>query len=126
MKTNESNLQIGQIAKKSGTSTDAIRYYEKEGLLKKPSRSGGDFRLYSREAMDQLVFIKKAQELGLTIKEIKKIMFCGDKGLEPCCDLTVDLFTAKIKEFEEKIHELNLMKRKLKVVLSGWVEKKKK
>jgi DNA-binding transcriptional MerR regulator len=64
--------------------------------------------------------------LGLTLKEIKKIMSCGDKGLEPCCDLTVDLFTAKINEFENKIHELQGMKKKLKTVLGGWVGKKKK
>ena len=126
MKTNESILQIGQISKKSGMSIDTIRYYEKQGLLKKPSRSVGGFRTYSQEAVDQLVFIRKAQDLGLTLKEIEKIMCCGDKGLEPCCDLTVDLFTAKIHEFETKIQELQGMKKKLKTVLGGWVGKKKK
>jgi DNA-binding transcriptional MerR regulator len=126
MKTNESILRIGQISKKSGMSIDTIRYYEKEGLLKKPSRSLGGFRTYSQETVDQLVFIRKAQELGLTLKEIKKIMCCGDQGLEPCCDLTVDLFTAKISEFENKINELQGMKKKLKTVLGDWVGKKKK
>jgi len=126
MKTNESILQIGHISKKSGLSIGTIRYYEKQGLLKVPSRSVGGFRTYSAEAIDQLIFIRKAQDLGLTLKEIKKIMSCGDKGLEPCCDLTVDLFTAKITEFETKIQELQGMKKKLKTVLSGWVGKKKK
>jgi len=126
MKTNESILQIGQVSKKSGMSIDTIRYYEKQGLLKKPSRSSGGFRVYPKEAVDQLVFIRKAQALGLTLKEIKKITCCGDKGLEPCCDLTVDLFTAKIGEFEAKINELQGMKKKLKTVLGGWVGKKKK
>ncbi len=126
MKTNESILQIGQMAQKSGMSIDTIRYYEKQGLLKKPTRSSGGFRTYPQEAVDQLIFIRKAQALGLTLKEIKKIMSCGDKGLEPCCDLTVDLFAAKINEFETKIHELQGMKKKLKTVLGGWVGKKKK
>jgi MerR family copper efflux transcriptional regulator len=126
MKTNETILQIGQIDKQSGMSIDTIRYYEKQGLLKKPFRSSGGFRVYPKEAVDQLVFIRKAQALGLTLKEIKKIMSCGDKGLEPCCDLTVDLFTAKIAEFEDKIQELQGMKKKLKTVLGGWVGKKKK
>ncbi len=126
MKTNETVLQIGQVSKKSGMSIDTIRYYEKEGLLKKPSRSEGGFRVYSQEAVDQLVFIRKAQAMGLTLKEIKKIMCCGDKGLEPCCDLTVDLFAAKINEFETKISELEEMKKKLKTVLGGWVTKKRK
>jgi MerR family copper efflux transcriptional regulator len=126
MKTHETVLQIGQVSKKSGMSIDTIRYYEKEGLLKKPSRNEGGFRIYSGEAVDQLVFIRKAQAMGLTLKEIKKIMSCGAKGLEPCCDLTVDLFAAKIDEFETKITELQGMKKKLKTVLGGWVKKKKK
>jgi DNA-binding transcriptional MerR regulator len=123
MKTSGSFLKIGQVSKRSGTSIDTIRYYEKEGLLKRPSRSEGGFRLYPQEAVDQLVFIKKAQEFGLTLREIKKIMCCGDKGLEPCCDMTVNLFSRKIKEFEKKIDELQRMKKKLKTVLGGWVEK---
>lgn len=126
MKTSESYLQIGQVAKKTNTSIHTIRYYEKMALLKGPSRSQGGFRLYSPEVIDQLLFIGKAQELGLTLKEIKQIMCCGDRGLEPCCDLTVNLFTKKVEEFETKVKELNQMKRKLKTVLGGWVEKKAK
>jgi DNA-binding transcriptional MerR regulator len=126
MKTKGSFLQIGQVSKQSGVSIDTIRYYEKEGLLKNPSRSEGGFRIYPKEAVGQLVFIRKAQTMGLTLKEIKKITCCGDKGLGPCCDLTVDLFTAKINEFENKIDELQGMKKKLKSVLSGWVVNKKK
>ncbi len=124
MTKTQSNLQIGQVAQKSGISIDAIRYYEKEGLLKEPSRSQGGFRLYPAESVDQLVFIQKAQTLGLTLKEIKSIMCCGDKGLEPCCDLTVGLFTKKIDEFEAKIKELQATKKKLKTVLGGWVKHK--
>ncbi len=125
MKINGSFLQIGQVSKQSGMSIDTIRYYEKEGLLKKPSRSAGGFRLYPKEAVDQLVFIRKAQGMGLTLGEIKKITCCGDKGLGPCCDLTVDLFTKKINEFEAKISEIQGMKKKLKTVLGGWVKNKK-
>ena len=125
MKTNESFLRIGQVSKQSGMSIDTIRYYEKEDLLKKPSRSEGGFRLYPPEAVEQLVFIQKAQKMGLTLKEIKKIMCCGDKGLGPCCDLTIDLFSAKVKEFETKIREIQGMRKKLKTVLGGWVGKKR-
>ncbi len=100
MKTKGAFLQIGQVSKQSGMSIDTIRYYEKEGLVSEPSRSEGGFRIYPKEAVDQLRFIRKAHTLGLTLKEIKKITCCGDKGLGPCCDLTVDLFTPKIDEFE--------------------------
>jgi len=123
MTTQKALLQIGEVSKRSQFSIHAIRYYEKEGLLPAPSRSSGGFRVYTAETVDQLLFVKKAQELGLTLREIKKIMCCGDKGLGPCCDLTVDLFANKIDEFERKIGELQRMKRKLRTVLSGWVKK---
>jgi DNA-binding transcriptional MerR regulator len=119
-------LQIGQVSQKSGVSIDTIRYYEKEGLLKEPPRSEGGFRLYPAETVDQLVFIQKAQAMGLTLKEIKSIMCCGDKGLGPCCDMSVNLFSKKIGDFEAKIHELQGMKKKLKTVLGGWVDNKKR
>jgi DNA-binding transcriptional MerR regulator len=114
-------LQIGQVAKKSGASIHTIRYYEKIGLLKRPARSGGGFRLYPAETVDQLVFIQKAQGMGLTLREVKKIICCGDKGLGPCCDLTVDVFSKKVKELEGKIAELEAMKSRLKAVLTPWV-----
>ena len=121
MKTTVLALRIGELSRKSGASVDTIRYYEREGLLKKPARSGGGFRIYPPEAVDQMVFIQKAQGFGLTLREIKQILSCGSKGLEPCCDLTVDLFTRKIDEFEGKVRELNRMKRKLRTVLGRWV-----
>ncbi len=119
-------LQIGQVAKKSKASIHTIRYYEKMGLLKKPARSNGGFRLYPAETVDQLIFIQKAQGLGLTLREVKQIICCGDKGLGPCCDLTVNVFSKKVRELEGKIAELEAMKNRLKVVLTPWVAPPKK
>jgi DNA-binding transcriptional MerR regulator len=119
-------LQIGKVSERTGLSIHAIRFYEKEGLLQTPARRPGGFRLYSGETVERLLFIQKAQELGLTLKEIKEITCCGDKGLGPCCDLTVDLFSKKVEEFEKKTRELNQMKRKLKTVLGRWAGKKPK
>ncbi len=117
MKTDKTIFRIGEVSKKSGVSIDTVRFYEKIGLLKKANRSFGGFRTYSQVVVDQLLFVRKAQEMGLTLKEIRKIMCCGDKGLGPCCDLTVEVFTAKIKEFEDKIREIQKMKKMLKTVL---------
>ena len=123
---NPSFLQIGEVAEKTGLSIHTIRYYEKRGLLTAPPRKPGGFRLYPVETVERLSFIQKAQDLGLSLKEITEITCCGDKGLGPCCDLTVDLFSKKIHEFEEKTRELNRMKKKLKTVLGGLAGKKKK
>jgi DNA-binding transcriptional MerR regulator len=114
-------FQIGEVSKESGTSIDTVRYYEKLGLLEKPLRSDGGFRLYPRESIEKLRFIKKAQGLGLTLKEIQGIMRCSEEGLKPCCDLVRRLFTKKIDEFEAKIKELQRMKRDLEALLSEWI-----
>ncbi|MBI4357995.1 MAG: heavy metal-responsive transcriptional regulator [Candidatus Omnitrophica bacterium] len=120
----DDRVQIGEVAKTTGTSIDTIRYYEKLDLLEKPIRSEGRFRLYSREAVGKLRFIKKAQSLGLTLKEVKGIMQCSQQGLKPCCDLVRKLFTKKIEEFESKIKELQKMKKDLETLLSEWVSTK--
>ena len=121
MSPKDERYQIGEVAKASETSIDTIRYYEKLGLLEKPVRSIGNFRLYHKGAIDKLRFIKKAQSLGLSLNEIKGIMRCSEEGLKPCCDLVRKLFTKKITEFESKIKELQRMKRDLEALLSEWI-----
>jgi len=121
MKSGNSQFQIGEVARETGASIDTVRYYEKLGLLDKPIRSDGGFRLYPKEAIDKLRFIKKAQSLGLTLSEIKGIMRCSEEGLKPCCDLVRKLFTEKITELESKINELQKMKKNLEALLSEWI-----
>lgn len=120
----DSKFKIGAVAKKSGFSIHAIRYYEKLNLIRKPVRSEGGFRLYPSETVAELLFIKKAQSFGLTLEEIKKIMVCGDGGLEPCCAMVTEVFENKILEFESKINELQKTKKRLKDLLANWTKKK--
>ena len=56
--------QIGKVASQTGLSIDAIRFYEREGLLSKPMRSEGRFPLYREQDIQQLRFVRQAQELG--------------------------------------------------------------
>lgn len=113
--------QIGEVAKEAKTSVDTIRFYEKLGLLSRAPRSPGGFRLYSRDSIDKLKFIRKAQELGLNLSEIKSIIQCSQQGLTPCCDLVRQLFARKIRDFTAKIEELQEMKRNLETLLSEWI-----
>jgi DNA-binding transcriptional MerR regulator len=120
----KSNLhQIGAVVDATGLSIHTIRYYEKLGLIQKPKRSHGGFRLYSDGAIKEILFIKKSQSFGLKLEEIKKIMSCSDEGLNPCCDLITEVFTKKIEEFESKIQDLQQMKRRLKRLVSQWSKK---
>ncbi len=117
------SLQIGEIADKTGVSSHTLRYYEKLGLIQKPSRSTGGFRLYPPQDVEKITFIKKAQSFGLTLEEIKTIMGCSKQGLNPCCDLIMEVFTKKITEFESKIKEMQHMRRRLKCLVSEWSTK---
>ncbi len=121
--TIKTKLQIGMVAKSSETSIHTIRYYEKMGLIKKPSRSEGGFRVYSPDVVERILFIKEAQTFGLTLAEIKKMVACGDRGLEPCCELVAKIFENKIQEFETKINDLQKMKKQLKLRLANWAKR---
>lgn len=120
---NPSSHQIGAVAAATGLSIHTIRYYEKLGLIERPERSSGGFRMYSDSIIEKILFIKKAQSFGLTLEEISKIMICSHKGLHPCCSMITEIFTEKINEFETKIKDLQKMKRRLKRLVSGWSAK---
>ena len=67
-------LFIGKVAKQAGTNAKTIRYYEAIGLLTKPQRGENRYRLYPKEVVELLYFIRKAQGLGLRLSEIKEIV----------------------------------------------------
>ena len=69
-----SKLLIGDLANQFGLSTQAIRYYERLGLLTTPPRTDTGYRLYSPEAVKRLQFIRKAQNFGLSLQEIKQLV----------------------------------------------------
>ncbi len=79
-------MRIGQVAKSAGITVEAIRFYEKEGLIEVPSRTSSGYRNYSADQTQIISFIKKAKELGFSLKEIKEILelrytpgtTCGD------------------------------------------------
>ena len=72
--------QIGELAARSGLTADALRYYERLGLLQAPRRTRGGFRVYPVETLDRLRFIKQAQTIGLTLHEIGELVGYQDQG----------------------------------------------
>lgn len=74
MRTAKKRFQIGPIAKATGVSIQAIRYYERRGLLAPVLRRDSGYRIYGEEALQKLRFIKNAQELGFPLKEIRSLL----------------------------------------------------
>ncbi len=77
-------LLIGQVAALAGVRPDSVRFYERSGLLPKPSRSGGGYRIYDQAAVNRLRFIKKAQSLGFSLDEIRRILHLRGQGSMTC------------------------------------------
>jgi len=67
-------FQIGEIAKRTALSVDAIRFYERRNLLPPASRSAGRFRLYTSDAIERLRLVRRMQGLGFSLQEIKELM----------------------------------------------------
>ena len=74
-------IRIGDLAKRSGCEVVTIRYYEKEGLLPKPARSGGNFRLYGEAHIERLQFIRHCRSLDMTLSEIRALLGLRDNPI---------------------------------------------
>lgn len=68
------NMTIGKLAKMAGISTDAVRFYERSGLIAEPARTISNYRLYPVEDAARLRFIKRAKDLGFSLSEIKELL----------------------------------------------------
>ncbi len=67
-------LTIGKLAKRADVSIDSIRFYERRGLIAEPVRTESNYRIYQREVTSQLRFIKRAQQLGFSLSEVKELL----------------------------------------------------
>jgi len=115
-------LKIGEVAQESGLPVKTIRYYEEIGLLV-PSveRSATGYRLFQPQVLSRLAFIKRAQNLGLSLAEIKQILTVYDQGALPCGEVKQHL-QEKVSEVTRQIEELTILRSELLALLSGWRE----
>ncbi len=98
-RTRNESMQIGQISKRVGVSIDAIRFYERSGLLAAPQRSEGGFRLYSQDDLSALQFIRNLQTLGFSLNEIREFLSLRSNDLRAC--------SAVRKMLDHKLHDIH-------------------
>lgn len=84
MESDKKTVFIGTLAKNAGVSVDTIRYYEKIGLLPVADRTQSGYRTYGPLARNRLIFIQKAQKLGFSLDEIKRVLDQRGTGELPC------------------------------------------
>ena len=115
---NTGTLTIGILAKQSGVGVETVRFYERKGLIKKPVRSSSTYRQYNPEDAKRIRFIKRAQDLGFSLKEIKEFFLLTMDTRATCGDVR-NRAENKLVEIEAKIKDLQRIKRTLKEICSA-------
>ena len=110
-------LSIGQVARKAGVGVETVRYYEREGLLEEPPRRASGYRQYSEQVVKRLHFIKGAQKLGFSLKEINELLQLRVDE-QTACEEARQRAEAKIAEMDRKLIELQRMRQALIQVAS--------
>ena len=111
-------FKIGEVANRAGVNKETVRYYEKRGLIPKPDRRRSGYRIFTKRHIDQIKFIKRAQELGFTLSEIQELLDLRLDGDTPCEQVRKKA-ESKRREVEEKINDLQ----GIKTVLSELIDK---
>jgi len=105
-------VTIGGLSKQTGCNIETIRYYERIGLLPKPPRTEGGHRLYEREQIKRLVFIRRSRELGFSLDEIRTLLRLVD-GKRYTCQEVKALTEEHLGDIKKKIADLKKLQKTL-------------
>jgi DNA-binding transcriptional MerR regulator len=105
-------LTVRELATAVGISPDAVRFYERSGLLPAPDRTPAGYRSYTPDAIDRLRFIQGAQRLGLRLREIRDLLAVCDTGTCPCEPAEV-LLRRRITEVDAELARLTKLRTEL-------------
>ena len=112
-------LKIGDVAKVTGIGIETLRFYEKSGLLDRPSRTASGYRMYDSEVLSRLDFIKRAQVLGFSLDEIKRIIADKRAGQSPCAEVR-EIVRRRLGELDKRMIEMKRYRQELASALAEW------
>jgi len=110
-------ITIGTVARRAAVNLETLRYYERQGLLQKPPRTRSNYRLYPEEAVRRIRFIKRAQELGFSLKEIKELLSLRAAPRTRCSQIRKRA-EAKVKNIDGKVRTLKSMRKALSKLIA--------
>jgi len=115
----ETHMKISQIAKSAGVGVETVRFYERKKLIEQPLKpANGGFRAYPSEVVSQIRFIRRAQNLGFSLKEVKDLMSLRIDPRADCGDVRLRA-QAKRQEVIEKIEQLQRVRDALDTVINA-------
>ncbi|MBI0477077.1 MerR family transcriptional regulator [Sphingomonas sp. MA1305] len=105
-------MRIGEIAKQTGLKVETVRFYEAEGLITAPTRTGGNYRVYERAHLDRLSFVKRARDLGFTLDQVRELLRLADDPDGTCEDVDA-MATSQVAEIDRKLADLKALRGEL-------------
>ena len=108
-------VTIGQVAKAAQVNVETIRFYQRMNLISEPAKPLGGVRRYSEETVLRVDFIKRAQQLGFSLEEIKTLLELEEVR---SCTETHDLAVKKLAAVEARVADLNRIRRMLKKLIN--------
>jgi DNA-binding transcriptional MerR regulator len=112
-------MKSAELARLAGISTDALRHYERVGVLPAPERTVGNYRVYPASALDRVRLIRRALSFGFSLAELARIFKVRERGGVPCREAR-ELGKEKLADVERKLAELISLRAQLKKVLRDW------
>jgi|TARA_B100000614_G_scaffold259263_1_gene283460 MerR family mercuric resistance operon transcriptional regulator len=113
----ESSIGIGALSRETGVHIETIRYYERIGLMAPPPRTGGGHRLYDRDAVRRLGFLRRSRELGFTLDEVRALLALMDGGFT--CGQVLDLTERHLADVRARIADLQRLEARLVEISEG-------
>ncbi len=108
-------MKIGELAKRTGTRVETIRFYEREGLLPPISRNPGNYRLYTDAQLERLTFIRHCRHLDMTLAEIRTLLGFKESPAENCGEVN-RLLDAHIEHLVRRIEALQALEHQLRAL----------
>ncbi|MDZ7748560.1 MAG: MerR family DNA-binding protein [Halofilum sp. (in: g-proteobacteria)] len=111
MRTDDTTMTIGRLARAARLGVETIRFYEREGLLAAPDRTASGYRLYPPDTVERLGFIRRAKGLGFSLAEVRELLGLAEpRGSRA---RVKELTEHKLAEIERRIDELHRMREAL-------------
>jgi len=105
-------MTIGHVAKLSGVGVETIRFYEREGLLNKPKRKESGYRLFEAEVVSRIKFIKRAKQLGFSLREIRELLSLRVDSRVSATEVKKRV-DSKIEQIDRRIYDLKKVRNAL-------------
>lgn len=118
-------MQIGVVAKKIGLSVDAVRFYERNGLLPRPPRTEGGFRRYREGDVETLAFVRRVQGLGFKLSEIRGLLKLREDRFQRCAPVQRRL-QEKLADVQRKLADLRKLEHELCLALRACHKERRK